>query len=96
MSVTIVLVTLVYLLPLLVAISIDETGPDTNFDRWTDGHFAEVAAERVGEWLSAWISLGGALSAVGLLNTLLCTSARVAVSSGPHPHPPKRPHASHH
>ena len=35
----------------------------------------------MGDWLSAWITLGGALSAVGLLNTLLCTSARVAVSA---------------
>ena len=40
-----------------------------------------AAAEQVGDWLSAWISLGGALSAVGLLNTLLCTAARVCVSA---------------
>ena len=36
------------------------------------------AQEHVGDWLSAWIALGGALSAVGLLNTLLCTAARYA------------------
>lgn len=77
MSVTIGLVTLVYLLPLLVAVSLDEA----NLDQWTDGHFTIVAAEHVGEWLSAWISIGGALSALGLLNTLLCTSARVTVSA---------------
>ncbi|KAL1528157.1 hypothetical protein AB1Y20_009518 [Prymnesium parvum] len=77
MGVTITLVTLVYLLPLLVALSMDAD----NLDRWTDGHFTVVAAEHVGEWLSAWISIGGALSAMGLLNTLLCTSARVAVSA---------------
>ena len=62
------LVTTVYLLPLLVAISMDEA----HLDHWTDGHFTVVAAEHVGEWLSAWISIGGALSAVRLLNTLLC------------------------
>jgi len=77
MIVTIALVTVVYLLPLMVAVSLD----DSNLERWTDGHFTVVAAEHVGEWLSAWISIGGALSAVGLLNTLLCTSARVAVSA---------------
>ena len=41
MSATIVLVTVVYLLPLLVAISMDET----NLEQWTDGHFTVVAAE---------------------------------------------------
>lgn len=41
MGVTIALVTIVYLLPLLVAISLDEK----NLDAWTDGHFTAVAAE---------------------------------------------------
>ena len=50
-------------------------------DRWSDGHFTEVASLHLGEWLSAWISIGGALSALGLLNTLLGTAARVAASS---------------
>ena len=77
MIATILLVTLVYVLPLCVAISMDRT----NLARWSDGHFTMVAQENVGDWLSAWISIGGALSAVGLLNTLLCTAARVTVSS---------------
>ena len=137
MIATILLVTLVYVLPLSVAISLDSS----QLSKWTDGHFTRVAqehvrghtpleparsftpcafggpadaclrhpaseesmpplvllpcllsltasrvcrcaaAEQVGDWLSAWISLGGALSAVGLLNTLLCTAARVCVSA---------------
>ena len=77
MVATIVLVTIVYVLPLVVAISLDHH----NLAKWTDGHFTVVAQEHVGDWLSAWIALGGALSAVGLLNTLLCTAARVAASS---------------
>jgi len=60
-----------------VAVSIDSD----NLGRWRDGHFTRVAEEHVGAWLSAWISIGGALSAVGLLNTLMCTAARVAVSA---------------
>lgn len=36
---------------------------------------------QVGGWLAQWISLGGALSAVGLLNTLLCAAARIVVSA---------------
>lgn len=74
---TIVLITLVYSVPLAVAISLDKEGTS----HWTDGSFTIVASEHVGDWLSAWISLGGALSAAGLLNTLLCTAARVAASS---------------
>ena len=77
MVATILLVSLVYILPLCVAISLDHS----NLSKWTDGHFTIVAQQHVGDWLSAWISIGGALSAVGLLNTLLCTAARVAVSS---------------
>ena len=46
---TIVLVTLVYILPLSVAISLDEA----NLAKWTDGHFTRVAEDHVGEWLSA-------------------------------------------
>jgi len=81
MVVTIALVTLVYILPLAVAIGIDSDARDDEWEEWTDGHFARIATDHVGDWLSAWITLGGALSAVGLLNTLLCTSARVAVSA---------------
>ena len=72
---------LVYILPLGVAISLDRHRSGEDWDEWTDGHFARIAADHVGDWLSAWITLGGALSAVGLLNTLLCTSARVTVSA---------------
>ena len=79
MMATIALVSLVYILPLGVAISLDRHRSGADWDEWTDGHFARIAADHVGDWLSAWITLGGALSAVGLLNTLLCTSARVTV-----------------
>jgi len=81
MMVTIALVSLVYILPLAVAISLDRHDRGDDWAEWTDGHFARIAADHVGDWPSAWITLGGALSAVGLLNTLLCTSARVAVSA---------------
>ena len=59
MIATILLVSVVYILPLSVAISLDHV----NLGKWTDGHFTKVAQEHVGDWLSAWISLGGALSA---------------------------------
>ena len=77
MIATILLVSLVYILPLSVAISLDHQ----NLQKWSDGHFTVVAQQHVGDWLSAWIAIGGALSAVGLLNTLLCTAARVTASA---------------
>ena len=77
MITTILLITVVYIVPLAVAISLDQG----HLADWTDGHFTEVAADHVGDWLSAWIALGGALAALGMLNTLLCTAARVAASA---------------
>jgi len=74
---TIVLVTVTYLVPLAVATSLDAE----HVRAWSDGSFVRVAAEHVGGWLAAWVTIGGALSCFGLLNTLLCTSARVAVSA---------------
>ena len=78
MAASIVLITLVYLLPVAVGVSLDE---EDDLPNWTDGTFAVVAADHVGPWLAKWISLGGALSAFGLLNTLLCAAARIVASA---------------
>lgn len=78
MVASIVLISLVYVLPVGVGVSLDERAL---LATWTDGTLARVAGEQVGDWLAAWISLGGALSAVGLLNTLLCAAARIVVSA---------------
>ena len=59
--VTNVLVTLVYLLPLALAISLDVD----NVRSWSDGDFVMVASQHIGDWLAAWITLGGSLSALG-------------------------------
>lgn len=79
MVASIVLISLVYVLPVGVGVSLDER---SQLASWTDGTLARVAQEQVGGWLAQWISLGGALSAVGLLNTLLCAAARIVVSAG--------------
>jgi len=78
MVASIVLISLVYVLPVGAGVSLDDTA---SLATWTDGSLARVADEQVGGWLSTWICLGGALSAFGLLNTLLCAAARILVSS---------------
>jgi amino acid transporter len=72
MAATVVLVTLAYLLPVAVGVGVDK-----NWDGWKEGHFPKVAAEIGGGWLGTWLTLAGLVSAVGLLNALLCTSSRV-------------------
>ncbi len=78
MVASIVLISLVYLLPVAVGVSLDERA---SLAGWTDGTFARVASEHVGSWLARWIALGGAISALGLLNSLLCAAARIVVSA---------------
>jgi len=72
MAISVLLVTLAYLLPVLVGVSID-----TEWANWKEGYFPKVAAHASGNWLGAWLTIAGLVSAMGLLNALLCTSARV-------------------
>jgi amino acid transporter len=69
---TVLLVTAVYLLPVAVGI-----GVDANSATWKEGDFPKVAALIGGAQLGTWLTIGGLISAVGMLNALLCTSARV-------------------
>jgi amino acid transporter len=69
---TVLLVTAVYLLPVAVGI-----GVDANSATWKEGDFPKVAALIGGAQLGTWLTIGGLISAMGMLNALLCTSARV-------------------
>ncbi|HWH76861.1 MAG TPA: APC family permease [Candidatus Binatus sp.] len=69
---TVLLVTAAYLLPVAVGI-----GVDANSSTWKEGDFPKVAALIGGPRLGTWLTIGGLVSAVGMLNALLCTSARV-------------------
>ena len=73
MALTVVLVTAVYLLPVAVGVS-----ADTQWANWQEGQFPKIAAAIGGGWLGAWLAAAGLISAVGLLNALLCTSSRVS------------------
>jgi amino acid transporter len=72
MAATVVLVTFAYLLPVAVGV-----GVDRNWSDWKEGYFPNVAAQIGGVWLGTWLTVTGLVSAVGLLNALLCTSSRV-------------------
>ncbi len=72
MMITVLLVTAVYLLPLAIGL-----GVDSDLAEWKEGYFPKIAAQIGGPWLGAWLTLAGLVSAAGLLNALLCTSARV-------------------
>jgi amino acid transporter len=91
MAVTVVLVTLVYLLPVAVCV-----GADRNWDQWKDGHLTNVAEQIGGAWLGGWLAIAGLISAVGLLSALLLTSSRVPYAMAEHgmlPAPLKRLHS---
>jgi amino acid transporter len=79
MAATVVLVTLAYLLPVAVGVGVDQ-----QWGVWKEGHFPHVAAEVGGPWLGTWLTVAGVISAVGLFNSLLCTSARVPYALATH------------
>jgi amino acid transporter len=70
---TVVLVTLTYLLPVAVGVSVD-----TRWAKWQEGYFPNVAEQIAGYGLGSWLTLAGMASAAGLFNALLCTSSRVS------------------
>jgi amino acid transporter len=73
MVLTVLLVTLTYLLPLGVGVS-----ADMNWVEWREGHLPNVAAQIGGSWLGLWVTIAALVSAAGLFNALLCTSSRVS------------------
>ncbi|MBI3246490.1 MAG: APC family permease [Deltaproteobacteria bacterium] len=79
MATTVVLVTLAYLLPVTVGVGVDQ-----HWEAWTEGYFPHVAAQVGGPWLGTWLTVAGLISAVGLLSSLLCTSARIPYALAVH------------
>lgn len=70
---TVVLVTLSYVLPVAVGV-----GVDTRWSEWKEGDFPRIAAQIGGDWLGTWLTLAALVGALGLFNALLCTSSRVS------------------
>mmetsp|Transcript_4981 Transcript_4981/g.7551 ORF Transcript_4981/g.7551 Transcript_4981/m.7551 type:complete len:517 (-) Transcript_4981:27-1577(-) len=71
MVITIVVTTLVYVLPIMVGVSVAE-----DYSLWNDGYFV-IIGELIGGYpLKLFILVAGCVSALGLLNSTMCTSSR--------------------
>lgn len=78
MTISVVLVTLVYLVPILVGVSYA-----TEYAKWLDGYFAQVGKLVCGEdWLGIWITVTGSITSLAMLNTTICTNSRAIQSMG--------------
>jgi len=64
-----------YIGPLAVGVSYD-----TQFDKWTDGYWSEIAAKVGGYPLKVWTVIGGCVSSLGMLNTYLLTTSQALVA----------------
>jgi len=63
------------LFPLAVAICVRPT-----IDEWKQfkvGYWVHVASEIGGDWLRCWMAVGGMLAAMGEMNSVLCSHARL-------------------
>lgn len=72
MIVTVILVAAAYLLPMAVG-----TGVGSDLSQWKEGYLPKIAAQIGGSWLGIWLTVAALISAAGMFNALLCTSARV-------------------
>lgn len=72
MVTAVALVLMAYLLPVAVGV-----GASQEWSQWKDGYFPQAARPIGGEWLGAWVAIGGLFSAFGLFSALLMTSSRV-------------------
>lgn len=80
MFLTVILVTVVYLLPSMAGVCAE---PDVS--KWVSGAFSTVAKQLPyceNGWLSFWISLAGALSSLSLLNVALSCTGRELYAGG--------------
>lgn len=75
MVVTLGMTLATYLLPVAVGVSVTAAA-DGGYAAWRTGHFVEVGRLVGGPWLAGWIAAAGAVSALALLTSLLCTSSR--------------------
>ncbi|HJT80921.1 MAG TPA: APC family permease [Chthoniobacterales bacterium] len=74
LAIALPLVTIGYFIPLLAALGA------TDWTRWTDGGWPQIAAAAIGsggQFVAMWIALGGMISALALFNALLMAYSRI-------------------
>jgi amino acid transporter len=73
LAITIPMITLIYLIPTVVALAV----VGTNDVEWTAGAFTVVAAGVGGYWLGLLLSVGAIVSAIGLFSAWLLSYSRI-------------------
>jgi amino acid transporter len=73
LAITIPAITLIYLLPTLVALAV----PGTDQIEWTAGAYNVVAETVAGKWLGTFMTIGAVISAVGLYSAWLLQYSRI-------------------
>lgn len=68
---TLPLVTVVYLFAVVPALAL------TDWHRWTDGAWPDIARTIVGPWLASWLAAAGMVSALALFGALLLAYSRI-------------------
>ncbi|HEY6808927.1 MAG TPA: APC family permease [Gemmatimonadales bacterium] len=68
---TLPLVTVVYLFAVVPALAL------TDWRRWTDGAWPDIAHRIVGPWLASWLAAAGMVSALALFGALLLAYSRI-------------------
>jgi len=85
MLITVILTTLLYLGPIMVGVSFA-----TDYSKWDDGYFVTVGELIGGNWLKYFVLIAGCVSALGLLNSTMCTSSRALACIASYGYAPKR------
>eukprot|EP00511_Aplanochytrium_stocchinoi_P001689 CAMPEP_0204830470 /NCGR_PEP_ID=MMETSP1346-20131115/8663_1 /ASSEMBLY_ACC=CAM_ASM_000771 /TAXON_ID=215587 /ORGANISM="Aplanochytrium stocchinoi, Strain GSBS06" /LENGTH=401 /DNA_ID=CAMNT_0051960743 /DNA_START=71 /DNA_END=1273 /DNA_ORIENTATION=+ len=75
MLITITLTSFVYVLPIMVGVCYAP-----QYEEWDDGYFVTVGTLTAGTWLGYWMMIAGSISALGLLNSTICTTSRALAS----------------
>ena len=71
MFLSVIMVTLGYLLPLLVALG----ASDASQDKWVDGYLTTVVSDVVGPWLGLWVVFAAGVSNLGLFQAEMSSDA---------------------
>jgi amino acid transporter len=77
LTISIVFITVGYVLPGLAAMSVGHGGGALNWSNWDSGYFSAIGGALGGKWLLWALAIGGMISAAGLYSSLLMSNSRV-------------------